>query len=648
MQNTRFLLVELVLILAAATALPAAEQHWLVLESGDITIGVGKDLALSVHRGPGAAVWKTVQSSTPAVGVQIVGPDGKETATNIPMGKAADRKVEDYDDGLYKGHRIRLRELPDIDVEVELVLALASNGELLVQIEQVGGKNSVQRVAGLYDWKIESAADSYMVVPHGSGYIIRSDSTKAVRLNGFVGAAYSLPMFGIVAGKQTCYQIVDTWWDAHVAVVHTPGQGTLLSLDWEASLGKLRYPRRVLFRFAENLDHVGMAKAYRRYLIERGEFSTLTQRAEKTPALKKFLAGIEYRVTGWNPQQQEQALDNIRHFQEASLPVSFFYPKWPALGYSPERSGLQHQNAGWQGYLQEVPVPGGWPTATKLEQTVHQLGCTVKLMVSPYLYLPDAPAYDPAKASTGWPAISGRYAEWAIGKALDNLHQKGFKFEALYFDAYSAYRGHSEQKDAVGPVSRRQTFEAQAACFRETRRRGIVPGAELARFWSIADCDFFFFTDWSSDRLRDAEPIPWVPLVFGDCYASHFSGGGYYNEGKYDWYADRHPRLYELMYAAMPSHNWLPGGSRPIAPEDWGTEAMNRRLKWLRRWHAYFQQVCYREMLTHKFLNPQRTLQRVEFAGGVVAEFDLAKGLFRVQGVPGFTGDWEKPEEVTR
>ena len=213
---------------------------------------------------------------------------------------------------------------------------------------------------------------------------------------------------------------------------------------------------------------------------------------------------------------------------------------------------------------------------------------------------------------------------------------------------YKTSAPHDRFLEFARPVGRRRNFEAQVECFRETRRRGIVPGAELARFWSVAEADFFFFTDWSSDRLREGEPVPLFPLVFHDCFTAHFSGGGYYNEGKYDWYADRHPRLYELMYAAMPSHNWLPGGSRPIAPEDWGTEAMNRRLKWLRRWHAYFQQVCYREMLTHKFLNPQRTLQRVEFAGGVVAEFDLAKGLFRVQGVPGFTGDWEKPEEVTR
>ena len=97
-------------------------------------------------------------------------------------------------------------------------------------------------------------------------------------------------------------------------------------------------------------------------------------------------------------------------------------------------------------------------------------------------------------------------------------------------------------------------------------------------------------------------------------------------------------RLYELMCCAIPSHNWLPGGSRPIEESDWGTEKMNRRLKRIQRWHSWFQQVCYSEMISHQFLNDERTLQRIEF--------DVAEGNFRVDGVPGFSGEWERPEVI--
>ncbi len=481
------------------------------------------------------------------------------------------------------------------------------------------------------------------MLPRGSGYLVRSDSSLPVEAEGFVGAEWSLPLFGMVRGQQSCYQIIETWWDAKVDFRHRTGEGSRLTLDWAASLGKLAYPRRVLIRFAENVDHLGMAKAYRRYLVERGQLSTLNQRAAQLPALRRLLAGVEYRWPYWRSSEsheEELVLDNIRRFLKAGIPITFFYPKWltkePAAGE-------------WQCALSETPYRGGWTTAIRTAEAVHQLGCPVKVFVLPWKFDKQAPAYDASKA-TGqrFPELSLRYATWANDLMLDSLAKRGFRFDALYFDGYSAHKGFPEHGDSQGPVSRREGFEAQIACFNRTRSRGIVPVAELARFWSVGPCDVFFFTDWSRDRLREGEPIPLFPLVFHDCYGACFSGGGYYTEGKYDWYADRNPRLYELMYAAIPAHNWLPDGSRAVRAEDWGGEAMNRRLAWLRRWHEYYQKVCLSEMLSHTFLNPEHTLQRVEFAGGVSADFDLAKGQYRVHGVRGFSGDWEKPPEIVR
>ena len=51
-------------------------------------------------------------------------------------------------------------------------------------------------------------------------------------------------------------------------------------------------------------------------------------------------------------------------------------------------------------------------------------------------------------------------------------------------------------------------------------------------------------------------------------------------------------------------------------------------------------------MVSHRFLAQDRKTQRIEFANGVVAEFNMATNEFRVKGVAGFTGDWERPEEL--
>jgi hypothetical protein len=624
-------------VMMMACAMSFGADDWLKLSGDAVTVAVDDDLALTVNDGAGAQLWQTLTSSKPRMQVRVGAADGEGTTVALPLGDAGDRRFEPLVDDGHVGYRIHLQGFAGTDVALDLILALSKQDQLLVQIEQTGGKDVVQQVAGLYDWQLEPDAKAHMVIPHGGGYLIRSDAGEEVQLGGFIGGAWSLPMYGLIRGDQTCYQIIDTWWDANVAVTHTPGTGTTLALKWEASLGKLSYARRMRVRFARKMDHVGMAKAYRQDLIKRGEFSTLTERAKTLPALKEYLAGVEYRWPYWKTGDYEQELDNIRRFQAAGLPISFFYPKWS-------------EDQSWQQFLEPDLIPGGWPAAKKLLDTVHDLGTTAKLMVIPIYFHKDKPGYDPGKA-TGirFPAVSSHHALDALKMMLDKMDAEDFKLDALYFDCNSAFAPYDEHSSPDGgPVSRRQNFEAQGACFREARRRGIVPGAELARFWSVADADFFFYTDWSNDRLRNGEPVPLFALVFHDSFTAHFAGGGYYNEGVYDWYEDRNPRLYELMYAAKPSHNWLPGGSSPLRAEDWDTEKMALRLKWLKRWHDYYQAICYSEMVDHRFLNDERTLQRIEFANGVIAEFDLEKGLFRVEGIEGFNGEWEKPQVIER
>ena len=199
------------------------------------------------------------------------------------------------------------------------------------------------------------------------------------------------------------------------------------------------------------------------------------------------------------------------------------------------------------------------------------------------------------------------------------------------------------------------TYEAQNAAFAETRRRGIVPAGELARFWCIADCDYFFYTDWSSDRLANTpvqgapapvgEPVPLFQLVFHDCFSAGFSGGGYavYNAG-YDWWADQTPRLYELLYASAPAYNWLPGGEVPLGDLERG--ALPRKLDWLRRWRDYYSAIATAELVGHSFLSADRTLQQVEFANGVRATFNMAANELRVENVAGFSGEWEQPAQL--
>ena len=52
------------------------------------------------------------------------------------------------------------------------------------------------------------------------------------------------------------------------------------------------------------------------------------------------------------------------------------------------------------------------------------------------------------------------------------------------------------------------------------------------------------------------------------------------------------------------------------------------------------------DMTSHEFLSPDRSGQRVVFANGAGAEFDMTANRYRVTGVAGFHDDWEPAPEL--
>ena len=413
-------------------------------------------------------------------------------------------------------------------------------------------------------------------------------------------------------------------------------------------------------KFARGMDYVAMAKYYREHARKQGLLQTLGEKTEHTPVIRRYIRNILFRWPAYNTEDGPAALEDIRRLQEMGFGINFFFPKWSAEGYSPERNTPTTAHSNWQAFLNDSPVPGGWETLVNLERKAHELGCLVQGFVGPRYQFAGGKDYDEDR----WPRsadgqaiedLSVHDASHRIKRVLDGLEAHGLKLDVLYFDGYAAHQALPQDFSPSHRVTRRQTFEAQNDCLGETRRRGIMPGSELARFWCMANCDYFFFTDWSSDRLSNTpvryapapfgEPVPIFQLVFHDCYVAGFSGGGYalYADG-YDWWADRTPRLYELLFASAPAYNWLPDPYVPV--REWETPKAKARWSWLKRWAAFYQAIATSEMVSHRFLSQDRKQQRVEFANGVAAEFDMAGNRFRVFGVPGFSGEWEQPDEL--
>jgi hypothetical protein len=640
----------------------------LKLSGKNIKVMVNSDISLSVLRRDGRLLWESSEVATPVIVVRT----GNAEPRRLALASAADISVLAFDDGKYHGQTLRLTGFGNVEVVLELSLAVdTGTDELLIQVAQTGGSDTVINIEHFYRFEKAVRDGGYMVLPHGSGYLIPAECPDELPgkgpADGMIGAHWTLPMFGMVRGKDTLLVIVETWWDCEVGAEHIPGDRSILDFNWVASLGKLSYPRRFILRFDEGMDYVSMAKFYRDYSKKQGLLRTLEEKATQTPMIRRYTENILLRWPVWNIQDGPAVLADIRRLQQMGLGINFFFPKWASTGYSPERNPAA--DGLWQSYLHPNPVPGGWQSLVEYTDAAHKLDCLVQCFIILRSQNPAGPEYDEdrwphdihgfqvKKGGENQPSynLSTHDALALTIKVLDNVEAEGFKMDVLYFDGYSAYHNMPEDFTKSHPVTRRQIFETQNKCFAEARYRGIMPGGEVARFWCMAECDYFFFTDWASDRLTNSptkgapapvgEPVPLFQLVFHDCYVAGFSGGGYalYTPG-YDWWSNRTPRLYELLFTAAPAHNWLPDGYVPV--RDWDSVKAKQRWVWLKQWSLYYRTIAFSEMVSHRFLSPDRKRQRVEFANGVTAEFDMSTNQFRVDGIPGFSGDWEKPGEL--
>ena len=630
------------------------------LKGGRIRVGLDDELRMAVHRADGLLLWESSRLRPPSLIAA-----GRRGRVESPLAAASNVASESWEEGRFRGQRLRLEGYDGADVVVGLFLGIDGDaGELLVQVEQLGGDDTISAVRDLYRIEKPVGHGGWMLLPHGSGYLIHADCGEELPgtapPGGFVGARWTLPLFGLAAGDRSLCALVDTWWDCDAAAEHIPGEFSAISFNWEASLGRLAYPRRLLLRFAGKTDFTGMAKWYRGHASASGLARPLREKAEQTPAIRGYAGNVLYRWPAWNPDDGVAVLEDVRRLRDDGIGINFFFPKWSPAGYSPEEGTPTTCSAGWQAYLHPDPVPGGWNTLVRLERRLHDLGCLVQGFVNPGMQVPEGPAYDPdrypldGKGRRGRP-LGCRDAVERMGMIFDSLEHHGLDLDAMYYDGFAAHAGLPENFSPPHRMTRRGNIEAETACFAETRRRGLMPGAELARFWAIGECDFFFFTDWAGDRLANepsqgcsapvGRPVPLFQLVFHDCFMAGFSGGGYtaYAKG-YDWWKDRTPRLYELMYASAPSYNWLPYPVVPMA--NWGSEQQRAKQRWLVRWSAFHRAVAFSEMVSHRFLDGEGSRQRTEFANGVAAEFDLAENRFRIEGAGGFDGAWEVPPEL--
>ena len=169
--------------------------------AGDgITVRVNEDLSLTVRQRDGRTLWATSSTQPPTLTVRR----GSDAPRQLPLAQAQ-AQLAPFDDGTHRGRTVRLSGFAGTDVVLDLTFAVGQNDpvldghgreaapatdELLIEAAQVGGADVVVSLEELYRIEKPVSAGGYLVLPHGSGYLIPADCPDELPGQGARGRLY--------------------------------------------------------------------------------------------------------------------------------------------------------------------------------------------------------------------------------------------------------------------------------------------------------------------------------------------------------------------------------------------------------------------------------------------------------------------------
>ena len=98
-----------------------------------------------------------------------------------------------------------------------------------------------------------------------------------------------MPFWGRVCDGHGFCAIVETPYDACMFSSFGKHGAFVNSVHWSSSLGKLSYERKLRFVFHTECDYNTLAKDYRAYLKETGQFVSIDEKIEKNPNIRRLL-----------------------------------------------------------------------------------------------------------------------------------------------------------------------------------------------------------------------------------------------------------------------------------------------------------------------------------------------------------------------
>lgn len=611
------------------------------------------DLAVTIQAGP--VTWSMVPSSN-----QDMLLSAGDDQFHLRLADASRIEIAPYQTGFKTGIRIVLQGFRNtgqsapgspLDLRVVLTMCLEGEDEDLVS-EAVVNENGAAVKELNWPKEMNGREVDYTVISSDNGTLLPRDWPKPYHpieraagdhsiIQSHLIESWAMSWWGFEKNDSAMIVIVETPDDAAYTFSHPAGGPTSMGPSWLAQLGHFGYLRSVRMCFLPKGNYVGLAKRYRRYVMDSGLFVSLKDKIAHDPAVKNLI-GI--------PMMGARVLKNVK-------PGSAEYdPKNHSNNYhlttfaeniqrlrDLKAEGFDRLNvtlSGWlnQGYDRQTPdaLPpskeaGGWQGMKKFFDACRELGFTCWLHDQYRDYYVDAPDWNPdfavheeysntpASAFPGtrfkndwkddyiplmdhWDGgtqgyLNSRFMLGFLVKNYRTMFEHGIHPDGSYQDVFG-YIPPDQDFNPNHPNTRTDSMNYRAGVLRWVKNNLGIVGTEAGSDWVIP------YVDYTTPRAnrgantgtdpdhQDAITIPLYYLVYHDAVVGTSAANS----------------LRGFLYGDAPQVN--------------GRGQNRNNLEQVRRMAALHKRVGLLEMTHHEFLDKNYKKERTTFADGTIVTVD--------------------------
>ncbi len=477
----------------------------------------------------------------------------------------------------------------------------------------------------------------YTVLPRMQGTLVPAGSPIQIA-NGVIYErdAY-MPMFGQVRDGSGYLAVVDTPYDARYALL-----GESIEFRFVPSLGRMTYPRRMLYRFLAACDYNDLAHSYRDYLAERGRLHTLREKAARNPAVERLFGCPivhESIAVHISPDSDYYEPGNAAH-NDYHVPFDTRAEQLRALkARGLDKAYLHFDGWGNHGYdnLHPDPLPpheaaGGAEGMRRLGTTARELGYIFGIHDQYRDYYYDAPTFDLDNAIMALDGSHPYCSVWYGGahsflcatlaieyvrRNYDELERLEIPVEAAYLDVFSVVEL-DECHNPAHPMTREQCAIARNECLHYLTSRGIIPSSEetlgcMMESQVLCHHAPFYTTSFEGGDAVGI-PLPLYNLVYHDCVVIPWDAALLERGG---WGIPNGD--------AAETHAILNAG--PVYCSIAATEAEIARVRSI---CALAERLTHARMLRHEFTDATYRRQRTLWSDGTVIEVDFDTKDYRI------------------